>query len=92
MPERYRFTVPDGQTHESDAGLAAIRKAHPDAQITHRILLDGDGKFTGTEPFRGKSAEPKAVDAAPVTATASRVEIAAPATMTKSSGAGKKSG
>ena len=85
MAERYRFTLPDGRTHESDAGLAAIRKAHPQARITHRILLDEAGHFVGSEPFRGKSAEPKiaATEQSDTTAAPAVAEVKGEPTETK---------
>ena len=85
MAERYRFTLPDGRTHESDAGLAAIRKAHPSARITHRILLDEAGHFAGSESFRGKSAEPKvaATEQSDTTAAPAVVEVKGEATETR---------
>jgi hypothetical protein len=51
---RYRFMLPDGQIHESEAGLAAIRRAHPAARVTHRVQLDEGGRFLRLVPFTGK--------------------------------------
>lgn len=75
MAERYRFTLPDGRIAESDAGLAKIRKVHPDAIITHHIVTDDRGRFVTSEPFRGKSAVAKAVPDAETSAAPATVEV-----------------
>jgi hypothetical protein len=71
MPDRYRFTLPDGRVHESEAGLAKIRKVHPDATITHRVVTDDIGAVIEMIPYTGKQAEPErpASEAAPVDVT-----------------------
>ena len=90
MAERYRFTLSDGRTHESDAGLAAIRRTHPQARITHRILLDEQGHFAGSEPFRGKSAEPKSEPVAEDENTAAPVVVKATENATETKAAPAK--
>lgn len=65
MPQKHRFRLPDGQTFESDRGPAAIRRAYPDAVITHRVEDDGFGQAI-LVPYEGKaSAEPAATEEEP---------------------------
>lgn len=66
MP-RYRIQLPDGQRFDAHGSLTQIRTAHPDAVITHRVVLDASGRgelapLTGqqkldAEPVRGVSGE-----------------------------------
>lgn len=62
MAENYRFSLPDGRVHESEKSPEAIRQAHPQAVITHTIVLDDDGRFVRTEPYGGADAAPASYD------------------------------
>lgn len=56
MP-RYRFRLADGQTHETTMSVAALRRAYPDAVITHRVeeLPNGEAAL---QPYTSEKAMP----------------------------------
>ncbi len=41
---KYRFRLPNGEEYESTMTPAAIRKAHPEAVITHRVTVLDNGE------------------------------------------------
>lgn len=60
MAEMYLFSLPDGRSFDTDGtkSVEDIRKAHPQARITHQAELDENGNFVAWHPFKSKTAEP----------------------------------
>lgn len=78
MAEVYRFVQPDGQTHAWHGTVSDLRKAHPNAAVTGRLVSDDLGQGTW-QPYSGNQA---AADERKAEATAAKpkaVTSAAPA-------------
>lgn len=60
MAEMYLFSLPDGRTFDTDGtkSVEDVRKAHPQARITHEAELDEQGGFVAWRAYQGKTAEP----------------------------------
>lgn len=79
MPEAYRFRLPDGQTFQG-TDLAAIKRAHPEAVITHGLEADNTGDLTVPVAYAGKqpgerakpAADPPAAAEAPADAASAK--------------------
>lgn len=67
---RYRFRLPTGEVYEGES-KAAIRRAHPQAVITHKIVMDELGQGAAVPYLDELEAQPEDVtesaDAAPAT-------------------------
>ncbi len=60
---KYRFRLPNGEEYESTKTPAAIRKAYPDAMITHRVTVldNGEAEMHVYGGAQQQTSEPEAV-------------------------------